>query len=200
MEHRRKRLTREESRRLTRDRLLDSAAGVFARKGFYGASVEEIAEEAGYSRGAVYSNFAGKEEMFLALWVRQKEHDDALVLEGLNFPDKAQEQFDHSLEEDRTWSLLSFEFLLHAAREPDIRQKLAEHVRAADATFSDILKQWLAERNHDPALPVEHLALLLSAVSTGLGLQGLVDPKALPKGIYALALERLLSDANGQSP
>src|SRR5919108_3500916 len=63
----RRRLTRAESKARTRELLLDSAARTFARKGFAGASVEEIAESAGFSIGAVYSNFGGKEELFLEL-------------------------------------------------------------------------------------------------------------------------------------
>ena len=64
---RRRRLTRAEAKNRTRQLLLDAAAQVFARKGFAGASVEEIAEAAGYSIGAVYSNFGSKEQLFLEL-------------------------------------------------------------------------------------------------------------------------------------
>src|ERR1700679_3591932 len=59
---------RDEQRALTRRRLLDSAEAVFARSGFHGASVEDIAREAGVTSGALYSNFAGKEDLFLALF------------------------------------------------------------------------------------------------------------------------------------
>src|SRR2546421_12569390 len=59
---------REEQRALTRARLLDAAKRVFARRGFHGASLDEIAREAGATTGAIYSNFAGKEDLFLALF------------------------------------------------------------------------------------------------------------------------------------
>lgn len=62
------RLTREQSRAQTRERLLASAAVVFAREGYAGASVDRIAEEAGYSKGALYSNFASKDELFFELF------------------------------------------------------------------------------------------------------------------------------------
>src|SRR5438552_10920354 len=65
------RLTREQSRAQTRERLLRAAKGVFARSGFHGASVEEIASAAGYSTGALYSNFDGKEDLFLVLMERE---------------------------------------------------------------------------------------------------------------------------------
>src|SRR5882672_9783732 len=65
--HVRKRLTRQESRAATRAKLVESAGEVFAERGFYGASVEEITERAGFSRGAFYSNFASREDLFLAV-------------------------------------------------------------------------------------------------------------------------------------
>src|ERR1700678_3623959 len=66
-------MTREQSRANTRNRLLGAARRVFARSGFHGASVEEIASEAGFSTGALYSNFDGKEDLFLVLMERKKE-------------------------------------------------------------------------------------------------------------------------------
>ena len=65
--------TRRERQEQTRELLLDAAAMVFARRGYHEASVEEIASEAGFSTGAVYSNFSGKEELFLALADREVE-------------------------------------------------------------------------------------------------------------------------------
>lgn len=62
------RLTREQSRARTRERLLASAAVVFTREGYAGASIDRIAEEAGYSKGAMYSNFASKDELFFAMF------------------------------------------------------------------------------------------------------------------------------------
>ncbi len=63
----RKRLTRQESKEVTRKRLIEAAERLFIRKGFNNASVEEISEMAGYSRGAFYSNFDDKEQIFLAV-------------------------------------------------------------------------------------------------------------------------------------
>ena len=64
-------MTREQSRANTRERLLASARRAFARNGFHGASVEEIASDAGFSTGALYSNFEGKEDLFLVLMERE---------------------------------------------------------------------------------------------------------------------------------
>src|SRR5512132_961178 len=62
-----KRLTRKEKQAETRQRLLSAAERVFLRRGLQGSSVEEIAAEAGYTRGAFYSNFKGKDELFVEL-------------------------------------------------------------------------------------------------------------------------------------
>src|SRR5215218_9896443 len=67
------RLTPARRRELTRDALLDAAASVFAQRGFHGASLDEIAETAGFTRGAIYKNFGGKEELFLGVMSRLNE-------------------------------------------------------------------------------------------------------------------------------
>ena len=77
------RMTREQSKALTRERLLDAARNVFARSGFHGASVEEIASEAGFSTGALYSNFDGKEELFLALMEREIDEHAREIAEAV---------------------------------------------------------------------------------------------------------------------
>src|SRR5580693_5793173 len=77
------RMTREQSRAQTRDRLLTAARGVFARSGFHGASVEEIASEAGFSTGALYSNFDGKEDLFLALMEREIDEHAREIAEAV---------------------------------------------------------------------------------------------------------------------
>lgn len=69
------RLTREQSRMRTRERILASAAIVFTREGYAGASVDRIAEEAGYSKGALYSNFVSKDVLFLELVDHHANHE-----------------------------------------------------------------------------------------------------------------------------
>src|SRR5580693_1477163 len=77
------RLTREQSKAHTRERLLDAARSVFASSGFHGASVEEIASTAGYSTGALYSNFDGKEDLFLALMEREITEHSRVIGEAV---------------------------------------------------------------------------------------------------------------------
>src|SRR5436190_9573246 len=115
----------KEKRDQTRDRIVAAAERVFARRGYHGASLDEIAQQAGFTKGALYYNFASKEELFLALLDRLIEARLAL-LESLRAQAQPAEtrlrqgagRVVGSLEGDRDWSLLFFEFASHAAREP----------------------------------------------------------------------------------
>ena len=126
------RRTREEQRAQTRADLLDAAAEVFARNGYHGTSVDMVAEAAGYTKGAVYSNFESKEELFLALL-------EARLEDSLN---SMQDVMDSAAPEDRPeafgsrrgeisqwepqWFMLEAEFELYAARNPEVRDRVAE--------------------------------------------------------------------------
>jgi AcrR family transcriptional regulator len=129
-------MTREESRARTRELVLDSASVIFRRDGFHQASIDEIAEEAGFSRGAVYSSFANKEEFFLALHDREAQKSVQLIAERLLEDGTLQ---DAALTAARTfyerhladpeWSLLMAEFAVHAARNPDVARRFREQDR-----------------------------------------------------------------------
>src|SRR5438874_8380300 len=105
-------LTRKERQEQTREQLVEAAARVFARRGYHRATVDEIASEAGFTIGALYSNFAGKEELFLALADRQVEERVAEVgsiadaAEGSEPGRDAAEQLRAFLERDPEWPLL----------------------------------------------------------------------------------------------
>jgi AcrR family transcriptional regulator len=185
------RLSREESRRQTRDRLLTAAAQVFAQSGFNGASVEEIAEAAGYSKGAVYSNFDSKEDLFLALIDQYLEIEIEQLGHQLDL-DLWQTQFDQELTDPAklTINLLTVEFFLYAMRNPTAREKLAQRYRTAYAA----LEKLLAQHYHDRQMPMPstQLALAMTAAGTGLFIQACIDPGGTPPGIYQQTLKRLL--------
>src|SRR4051794_25123127 len=110
-------MSRRERQDQTRELLLAAASVVFARRGYHEASVEEIAAEAGYSTGAVYSNFAGKQELFLALSDREVAKRIAelraladSVEAGGDAAAEAGRRFRELLERDREWPLLFYEF------------------------------------------------------------------------------------------
>lgn len=118
------RLTREESRQQTQARLLAAAREVFGREGYAGTSVDAVAEAAGFSKGAFYSNFDSKEALFLALLERHMAGEVALSGEVAGAGDSVERVIERIAErysgdaEDISWCLLSIEFALHATRAP----------------------------------------------------------------------------------
>lgn len=188
-----KRLTREESRELTRGRLLDAAEEVFARRGFHGASVEEVAEEAGYSKGAVYSNFSGKEDLFFALLDRRTAQDPE-QWERVGGARDLSRDFARELEEERAWNMLTLEFLLYAMREDGAREKLAEGQRVYRHRLAEFFEKMLREEGVEPPMSAEHLSWLVNALATGLAVQAYIDPEAYPEDLYGRAVMYLLGD------
>ncbi|MFJ4328077.1 TetR/AcrR family transcriptional regulator [Streptomyces tricolor] len=126
-----KRVTRRRVR--TRARLLDAAFAVFAAKGFGRVSIEEVCEAAGFSRGAFYSNFATLDELFFALYRERADLiadqvADALAQDGpdLDVPASV-ERVTEVLLLDVDWLLVKTDFLVHAARDPDVARALLDH-------------------------------------------------------------------------
>jgi AcrR family transcriptional regulator len=196
----RKRLSRQESRLQTRERLLEAAAEVFSRRGFHDASVEEVAEEAGFSKGAVYSNFASKEELFMALLDRHLEAELQSVASQFiqrESPGKAEtavqrRSFAAYLEEKRTWNVLTFEFLVYAMRHPAVQEQLAARYRIARSELTTLLQRMYQAEGDLPALPIEYIPWALLALGTGLALQAYLEPGALPADLYATIVKRLV--------
>jgi AcrR family transcriptional regulator len=190
----RKRLTRQESRALTRARLVEAAGQVFAGKGFYGASVEEIADRAGFSRGAFYSNFDSKEDLFLAVLDAHIESELDLMTQALG-EDPSQEvvlEFLHSQsvrrsKQGRQWTLLWAEFWLHVLRRPELAPKLAARQKKARAAIARIIESRCRQLGIVPTMPPEDLASLILAVDDGLVLQEHLDPGVVPDDLRATA-------------
>src|SRR5918912_2274858 len=132
------RRSQEERRRETRERLLRAAARVFARRGFRAASMEEIAAEAGYSTGAIYWHFEGKEDLFLAMAAefaveRVREIDDVIGDPGTDPAERARrggDQWMRRLAADPTRFRVALEFRNYAQDRPRVRQALADRVAA----------------------------------------------------------------------
>src|SRR5271165_3792411 len=125
-------MTREQSRANTRDRLLRAARGVFARSGFHGASVEEIAAEAGFSTGALYSNFTGKEDLFLVLMEREIDEHAREISEAVraraSIAERAAggaQQWMTMIEREPDVLLLFMEFWAYGVRDARVRPKVA---------------------------------------------------------------------------
>ncbi|MFF1302048.1 TetR/AcrR family transcriptional regulator [Streptomyces sp. NPDC058307] len=178
----------ETTRRVTRRRvqtranLLDAAFAVFAAKGFGRVSIEEVCEAAGYSRGAFYSNFDSLDELFFALYQQRADLiadqvAGALALDGpgLDVP-AAVDRVTEVLLLDRDWLLVKTDFLVYAARTPEVALTLLEHRARLRRAVADRLAR---ARGHAelPAVlvDVEGAAHAVVAAYDGVTVQLLLD-------------------------
>jgi AcrR family transcriptional regulator len=206
------RVTRRDRAAANRAALLAAARRVFLAAGYHGASVDAVAGEAGFTTGAVYSQFGGKAELFLALLEQRIEErigqirsvvDGSGVAAGLT---AVARQWAGVLRTDLDWTLLVIEFRVHAARDPVLAARFAElHARLLRAVV-----QSLTESLGLPATPeVEDLARLLLATGPGGALARAAEGEAfrdelMEETMVALA-QRLLRglpshDARGGTP
>lgn len=163
-------------RAATRDRLVDAAITVFAEKGVLGASVEEICETAGFTRGAFYSNFSSKEGLCVAVLERQVADqlnalDKALAtvdIEGTTDIDAlviaALEVFFASRPTDRDWVLTGQELRLHAARSPELADAYRRCHRLGTDAVASALQQALSALGYELATPGPETVGVLHAV------------------------------------
>jgi AcrR family transcriptional regulator len=197
------RLTREASRQRTRARLREAAAAVFAERGFYGASVEEIAERAGFSKGAFYSNFETKDDLFLAVLDDRIEADiraleelgkDSSVPAFLEF--LAARAARRAADGDQ-WTLLSAEFWLHALRHRELVPKLAARQQAGRAALARVIEGLFVQMGLPLPGRAEDLASVMLAVDDGLVLQEALDPTAVPSDLRLRAMLLAVQAAAG---
>jgi AcrR family transcriptional regulator len=183
---------RDEQKALTRRRLLDSAEAVFARSGFHGASVEEIAREAGATSGALYSNFASKEDLFLALFEERIATDvgdySQILAEEATFEQQVRGAADHWMEilrERPDYFPLLIEFWAYAIREPQLRARLAERFAALRSASARLVLQGAQSQGFPPnAEAGEFVGQLVNALGNGLALEKLTDPEAIPDSLF----------------
>src|SRR3984885_1919471 len=144
----RRRRTQAERRDETRSALLASADRAFARDGFHASSVDAIADDAGYSKGAVYARFGGKDDLFLD--VLEARFDQRLALTGPEVADgggrreriaAAAHAHRQLIAEDPAWTGGWVESAAHATRHPELRQRLRE----LNASLRDRAEQRLAD-------------------------------------------------------
>jgi AcrR family transcriptional regulator len=192
-----RRLTRVEAKARTRELLLEAAAETFARKGFAGASVEEIAQNAGFSTGALYSNFGGKEQLFLELLGRGTSGmvaDAAGLLEGQGagggglgklVVDAADTNIDYES--------LQAEFWLYAVRNPEAMELLAARRRETRERLARHIETVLSRRGAEVDEPATVIATVVFALFQGLVRQRRVDPASVPDELFEQALNWLFT-------
>jgi AcrR family transcriptional regulator len=190
-------MTRAESQAATRAALLDAGARVFIERGFVGASVERIAEAAGYTRGAFYSNFGSKEELFAEL-LQQRVYVRYAEMAKRQGPTSLREAGEQLAEiqgdrEGRWLFRLWLELLAHSGRDAGFRKIAAEFWRGNRARVADLLRRQYEAAGQEPPAPPEHLATAMIAVDIGLALQHFVDEREVALDLYPELYELLFT-------
>jgi AcrR family transcriptional regulator len=187
-------MTRAEKQQRTRGALLRSASKLFCRRGLEGTSVVEVAEDAGYTKGAFYANFKSKEELFLVMldekFSRELERIDR-ALAGTGDADQeartAAADYIH-FASDEEWPRLYFEFAAHAARNEEFRQELATRQRAMRKRLVKVYERWSRDFSVDPPLPLEDIAAMTYFMADGFLVDRLIEP-GLSEDLYTRMLE-----------
>ncbi len=206
------RLSREESRLETRTRLLESATQLFARGGYEGASVDLIAESAGYSKGAFYSNFESKEAIFLELLDSHKRREIEALAQLLAQDIPAAELLSQIRNSEAVYGsdfdfgLLSAEFQLQACRDKTFAKTYAKLHRTHVDTMAGLIVKLFAKLDRTPPSTPKHLADIIMALTTGLSLQRTSLQGPPRKGLVTEAILLVLgldpekATSNGRRP
>lgn len=203
-ESRPRRLTRAETKARTRALLLDAAAEVFARKGFTGASVDDIAESAGFSVGALYSNFASKEELFVELLSGRNNsvlaQAAAILSDADRGLDQARAALSHLLidvaDAESQLAPLEAEFWLYAIRRPEFLEPLAARFRERRDTLAEVLAERARERTQPADAPFAEAATVVLALFNGLVQLRRTDPELVSEQLYDDAVHWLFRGLN----
>ena len=187
-------------RAATRDRLVRAAVTVFAQRGVMGASVEEICDVAGFTRGAFYSNFDSKDELCLAVLSERAETYLAAARTAISTVEpvaddvhalitQAIDTFAHTVAEEPEAILAMMELRLYAAREPGVREGFRRAQTAINESFASLIGQVLAEHHLRTALPIHDVLYLLHAMYDHISIDQLIDGRRDPAKVSeALAL------------
>jgi AcrR family transcriptional regulator len=195
-----RRLTRKEQQAETRERLLRSAGKVFARRGFQAASLDEIAGDAGFTKGAVYANFESKEDLFLAMLDERFAERRAAMERTAATGDEPEDQlragggdFAQYLTADPEWQRLFFEMAAHAGRDERFREALVERYRGLRRVIADVYAGRAAELGVEPPVPFEQIALMVFAMGNGFAMEKLLEPDVVPDDLFAQMLTIFLA-------
>ncbi|HEY1731890.1 MAG TPA: TetR/AcrR family transcriptional regulator [Terriglobales bacterium] len=178
----------------TRARLIRAAEKIFARDGFEAAKLQEIAADAGYTRGAFYANFASKEDLFFALLegeVSSRINTVEQMTRSVQDPEaklRAFREFFLTICQDRRWSLLALEFKLFAVRHPEVKTRLAAMNRRLVKSRIGILRDIIEGTGRKLPITPAAVAMSLSAVTNALGLEHMLDRGLMPES----ALKQIL--------
>ena len=176
------RLSRSERRERTRDELVSAADERFTRDGFHATSLDQIAAHAGYTKGAVYSNFASKEDLFFAVYERRAAATLASIV--ATFAEHGPEGGLDRLSADTLtrrgrddgWLAVFFEFWAHVIRHPELRERFAAVRGRILEPFVTVFERMADERRVDLPVDAASFAIAVNIMEVGLGLERLTRP------------------------
>ena len=182
-------------REQVRTRVLEAAAAVVAERGLTGATLDQVAAAAGFTKGAVYSNFASKDELFLALLEQQVaarvEGVEQALRDATDLPTALAAVGRDLARPDPVGQLLFVEFWQRAVRDPEVRAPFVAFRRALRARIAAVVDEVLRTRAAAPGWDADSLALVVMALANGLALEALPDPDAVPADLVPRVLGAL---------
>ena len=197
-----------------RRRVLDAALAEFTRHGYERGSLDRIAASAGFSKGAIYSNFSGKEDLFLSLMDQQVRErldriGEAVTSAGTDSGQAAVAEhvgrvLTGVIAADTAWQLLFLDYVTHAARDPSRHAQLTERRRKIRAVVANAALDLLGS-DHPlwSRLTPDAIAVTMLAISNGLALERIADPDGVPDDLLGRIIQALLrppapSDIHGR--
>ncbi len=191
-------LSRQDQQQRTREALVDAARIAFADKGYHRANLDLIAQEAGYSKGAVYSNFRGKAGLFLAVmdanmgiafgdgaWDVRDEPPEPCGHDGEQVFEEAVEGF----------ALATLEFIATAARDPELLEQLGRRLSMLLDGYASV-----AERSAGSGVDSRQVGALMAALDQGAALLSLGGSDVIDQRVLRLGMRRLLAAAPDEGP
>jgi AcrR family transcriptional regulator len=194
-------LTRADRQARTRDELIEAADRLFTSAGFHATSVDAVADAAGYTKGAVYSNFESKEDLFFAVYERRVERrvrESEAVLASGETTYAGMERLIADLEHRRDdgWLAVFFEFWAHVLRHPELRERFVEQHRRGMEPIVAAHRRIADERGEPLSDDAAKLATARLAMQTGLQLERLTQPDLIDEGL-GMRMLRLDMDQGG---
>jgi AcrR family transcriptional regulator len=210
--------TRAERQAATRAALLRSASHEICEHGLDGASIDHIATEAGYTKGAFYANFTSKEDLFLAMLdekfgteLQRLEAALARPGEAVDVGRTAAEDLLSYVDRDPEWPRLYQEFSVHAARNDAFRAEFAARQRAVRERMAELFARWTTTLGIEPALAHADIAAMIFCMADGFLADRIIDPElddslyatmcvVFLRGLMAMTEERQAGDSVASTP
>lgn len=195
------RMTQEQRRATTRRKLVEAAGQAFAEKGFNGASIEQISDDAGLSRGAFYAHFTDKSELFLAVLDDMIDRLEQFAADPPDRPgphallDALERRPPWTLPKQVGWLQLYSEFRSHALRDGPTRHRLAAHYRRLRTVVAEVTEAQFAALDVTLPMKASDLASIIVALDEGLAIQRGVDARAVRPDLLIDALRTLAEAA-----